>query len=373
MKYIATLLLITFTTTCILPPAFAQDKELPKMSIAVLPFEATGVQHYEAVSLSKRLHSGLVQTGQFRVLEIEKVDDLLHEMGLRQQTGTCTEEECVVQVGNLLGARWMATGSVGLVGKTYTVDVRVIDVESRHVMLSITRDYRGEIDGLLNLMQQIANELATRTEAKLRSGGLELSSEPTGAFVCLNAELKGRTPLLLDDVPIGEYAVSFKLDGYAESKLSVIVEPLKQKALTAMLCKQWLLQVESTPTEAKLYIANKYLGLTPFSRTIPAGNYKLKIQKDNYLTWETVLQLSSDKQVQATLELDRVALKQRYQKQQAPDREIVTIAPTKRHGWWWALGGAALIGGGIAAYVLTQDKDSGSGDVIGTPPEPPGK
>ncbi|MBN2011709.1 hypothetical protein JW960_20435 [candidate division KSB1 bacterium] len=117
------------TLFCYWTPAAAQEDQLPKLTIAVLPFEATGVQPCEAVSLSKRLHSGLVQTGQFRVVEIERVDDLLREMGL-QQTGACTDAECVVQVGNMLGARWMGAGSVGLVGKTYIVDVRVMDVES---------------------------------------------------------------------------------------------------------------------------------------------------------------------------------------------------------------------------------------------------
>ena len=129
---------------------------MPKLTLGVIPFKATGVQTHEAVSLSNRLHSELVKTQQFRVVETESVNEVLNEIGC-QQTGMCTDEECAARVGNMLGAQWMVTGSVGKVGRTYTVDVRMIDVESRQLFFTTSRDCRGLIDVLLNLMDAIAN------------------------------------------------------------------------------------------------------------------------------------------------------------------------------------------------------------------------
>ena len=162
MKFTVVIVLFAFTISSILGfwiPIYGQVKNQRKLTLAVLPFSNAGVREYEAISLSNRLHSELIKTRRFRVVENEKVNDILKEMGF-QQIGACTSEECVVQVGNMLGARLMVTGSVGKVGRTYTVDVRIIDVQTRGVLMAKTGNTRGKIDELLVLMSQIARIFA---------------------------------------------------------------------------------------------------------------------------------------------------------------------------------------------------------------------
>ncbi len=53
----------------------------------------------------------------------------------------------------------MVAGSIGKVGATYSIDVRIIDIQSGRIVESYARDYRGEIDGLLSEMTSIANLL----------------------------------------------------------------------------------------------------------------------------------------------------------------------------------------------------------------------
>ncbi len=136
----------------------AQEKKKSNPTLAVLPFSSAGVKDYEAVSLSNRLHSELVKTKRFQVVEIEKVEALLQEIAFRQSG--IFREEYVAQVGKMLGAQMMVTGSVGKVGNTYTVDVRIINVRNRRVIFAKTSNSTGKIDALLQLMNEIAWELA---------------------------------------------------------------------------------------------------------------------------------------------------------------------------------------------------------------------
>jgi curli biogenesis system outer membrane secretion channel CsgG len=99
-----------------------------------------------------------VKTDVFNVVERGKMDQILKEQGF-QQTG-CTTTECAVEIGKMLNVQQMVTGAIGKIGAMYTIDISMIDVGSGRITQSLTRDYRGEIEGLVGLLQPIANQLA---------------------------------------------------------------------------------------------------------------------------------------------------------------------------------------------------------------------
>ena len=53
--------------------------------------------------------------------------EVLKEQGFQQSC--CTSNECVVEVGQLLGVQQMISGSIGKVGDIFTVSVRIIDIK----------------------------------------------------------------------------------------------------------------------------------------------------------------------------------------------------------------------------------------------------
>ncbi|MBU0711628.1 SUMF1/EgtB/PvdO family nonheme iron enzyme [bacterium] len=116
-------------------------------TLAVLDFEGLGVTEVEAKALTNRLRAILVKTGTYQVVERGKMDAILDEQGF--QLSGCTSEECVVEVGQLLGVQKMLAGSISLVGKTYSVEMRIIDVELGRIDNTSTYDIKGEIDQLL--------------------------------------------------------------------------------------------------------------------------------------------------------------------------------------------------------------------------------
>jgi TolB-like protein len=152
------LVIFIFGTFGFTPNLTAQGKKPVYPTLALLPFSSAGVKEYEAISLSNRLYSELVKTKRFQVVEIEKVEALLKEIAF-QQSGIF-REEYVAQVGQMLGAQMMVTGSVGKVGNTYTVDVRIINVRNRRVIYAKTSNSTGKIEELLQLMNEIAWEIA---------------------------------------------------------------------------------------------------------------------------------------------------------------------------------------------------------------------
>ncbi len=65
-----------------------------------------------------------------------------------QMTG-CTSNDCAVEIGQLLGAQQMLSGSIGKFGTVYTIDMKIIDVETGRVLRTTSYDSEGSINLLL--------------------------------------------------------------------------------------------------------------------------------------------------------------------------------------------------------------------------------
>ena len=144
-----------FWLICLPAILSAQQSE----SLAVLDLEGRGISALEASSLTDRLRSELVKTGAVTVVERGQMNQLLEEQDF-QMTG-CTSDECAVEVGQLLGVSLMVAGSIGKLGNTFLVDVRIIDIQTGAIIETMTRNYRGEIDGLIEQIEELARDIVS--------------------------------------------------------------------------------------------------------------------------------------------------------------------------------------------------------------------
>ena len=128
-----------------------------KSKAAVLDFEGSGITTQEAQVLTQRLGSELVQTQALIMVERNQMSEIMDEQGF-QQTG-CTSAECAAEIGALLGVQKMITGSFGKIGNTYTIEARMFSVESGQTEKTVSKTYKGEVDGLLPQIQIVAWEL----------------------------------------------------------------------------------------------------------------------------------------------------------------------------------------------------------------------
>jgi len=180
-----------------------------KPHIAILNLEGREISENEAATLSDHLRGQLVNLSTFIVLDRGKMEDILREQGF-QQSG-CTLTECAVRVGRVLNVQKIVAGSIGKIGKTYAINISMIDVESSRIERSFNRNDQGEIDGLLEILKDIAQEMAGKKSHKLA-----IYSAPKGAEVLVNNKVIGKTPLSRN-VPTGSsFKIRVKYPGYKD-------------------------------------------------------------------------------------------------------------------------------------------------------------
>ncbi len=123
--------------------------------IAVVEFEGNGISQTEAIALTDRLRNELFRLGVFEVVERGMMETILTEQDF-QLTG-CTSNECLIEVGQLLGARQVVGGRISRVGAMFTVSARVVDVQTGKLLGVSDYDLRGGLEEILtDGMKQVA-------------------------------------------------------------------------------------------------------------------------------------------------------------------------------------------------------------------------
>ncbi len=126
--------------------------------IAVVDFTGNNISEGDCRALTDRLRAELFNTKYFKVIEREMMEEIIKEQGF-QQSG-CSTDECMVEVGKLIGVEKIVGGSISKVGRTYSVSSRIVSVETGKILKGATYDYKGEIDELLTTgMKMVAYEL----------------------------------------------------------------------------------------------------------------------------------------------------------------------------------------------------------------------
>jgi len=134
--------------------------------VAVNDLTPRGVATTEAEILGDRLRMELLGTGAFRVMERGQMDQILKEQSF-QSSGGCDQSECAIEIGKLLAVDRMIVGSVGKIGELFTIQARILDVQTGEIVFSANQDYEGKIEGLLSKsIPELARRLAVAVQPK---------------------------------------------------------------------------------------------------------------------------------------------------------------------------------------------------------------
>ena len=127
--------------------------------IAVMDLSPLGpVPKGDITVLSERFRSQIVQTQKFDVMERNELDALDQELALQLSDGF--DEQAVAEAGKKQGAEFVVLGYIGKLQSTYTVDVRMINCTTGRIDNSYSETYKGDIDGLIVLMEKLAKRMA---------------------------------------------------------------------------------------------------------------------------------------------------------------------------------------------------------------------
>ena len=75
------------------------------------------------------------------------MQEVLKEQGF-QQPG-CTTDECIVEIGRLIGVEKIISGSISKIGNIYSVSSRIVNVETGEIENTAVFDHTGNIGQLL--------------------------------------------------------------------------------------------------------------------------------------------------------------------------------------------------------------------------------
>ena len=138
----------------------ASGKEL----IAVLDLDIIGSSKEQSAVLTNQLRTELLKTGRYTMVDRAQLDRILSEQALQQ--AICTDPQCAVRAGKILGVRKVVTGSVTKVTDTlWQVSVSMTDVETAEVVRQEVVNHVGDFSTLfLSGMASLARKLAATPE-----------------------------------------------------------------------------------------------------------------------------------------------------------------------------------------------------------------
>jgi hypothetical protein len=164
----------------------------------------------------------------------------------------------------------------GLAPGEYTVELRKDGYERAYKTIALLEGQEIEMDLELS---QIA-------------GLLLVTSDPSGSEVVIDSEVKGTTPALITELPLGEYEVKIRAAGLPDRITKV--ELLDRKPVKLEVRHAPRVAVNSYPPGAEILVDGELKGLAPLVlEDIPMGTHLLLAQLDQYDSQEKEIVLVS--------------------------------------------------------------------------------
>jgi len=210
-------------------------------TVAVLPLSGMNIPNQELAIFSERLDAELFSLNGYTFVERELMSEILKEQGF-QQSG-CTTDECAVQIGELLGVKFLITGSLGYLSGLYTITIKMIDVESGEIKVKFSYDCEcSSKDFLLNgiksaVITGFSNEkrVLPSSDKRLKSNYIiRINSRPENARVHIGGKYVGKTPISLADYKNGNYTMMVMLPGYKIHRSRVMVSSKNESILVEL-------------------------------------------------------------------------------------------------------------------------------------------
>jgi TolB-like protein len=135
------------------------------VKLATVPFERAGIDQALAGLVQDTLANKLAESPLLQVTTPRDVTALLGLERQKQLLG-CPEQStnCMAELGGALGVDALVTGSIGRAGKSFQLNVKVIDASGAKALFVYTSDVLSSEDALLAESTKVAQLIAQRFE-----------------------------------------------------------------------------------------------------------------------------------------------------------------------------------------------------------------
>lgn len=140
------------------------------------------------------------------------------------------------------------------------------------------------------------------------TGLVLLQSIPDGAEIEINGAHRGKTPLLLTDLPQGQYRVKATAAGYLSRNIEFEVKDrVPQKVLVALASDSAKLTIRSQPVGATVTVNGLTKGVTPCTLDrLPAGSTEVVLTLDDYMPSKVNVKLQANEEQSLDMTLKAV-------------------------------------------------------------------
>lgn len=196
-----------------------------KKKIAVLEFNSRGIPADVGASLTELVIREVDRSGLFTTISMDDIKAMLQHAEHTISLG-CDDTTCLAEIGGALGVELLLAGSVGRIGQTYVISLRLIDVKRAGILSREEKTVQGQVDDLVEASRMAVKALL-RPLMKKAAGQLELICEEEGAEVYVDDLMIGTTPLGKRQLPGGYHAIKVKKDRFVVFGKDVMIQPEK--------------------------------------------------------------------------------------------------------------------------------------------------
>ncbi len=153
-------LMVSFA--CLFAFGLADALYAQKIRVAVTQLKAKkGIDKDYAELMTDVIRTELFESGKFEVMNREDMVAVLGELKF-QESGACNSTECAVEMGNALGVEKMVAGSVGKMGKTFVINIKLIDIQQMKNEQLLSEYHKGSEDDLPDTLAKLISRMAKK-------------------------------------------------------------------------------------------------------------------------------------------------------------------------------------------------------------------
>ena len=111
---------------------------------------------------------------------------------------------------------------------------------------------------------------------------LELTSTPSNATVALDGKYVGETPLILNNILVGNHTVTVTKQGFSKVEKTIELKEEIENNISVVLPNTKEVSINSNPTGADVYIDGVYKGVTPLKTILSYGEHTIRFDREGY-------------------------------------------------------------------------------------------
>jgi len=182
------------------------------LKIAVWRFDALGIDGELVARLETLFRMELARLSKVPLPTRRDID---RSITADQQTRCTGEEKCLAAIGKKLGVDVVITGTVGAMGTSYVLNIKVVDVATGKSQKMQSDPLRGSPDDLIEGVRVAAYKLLAPGQLHC---AVQIQSDIIGADVALDEHEIGKTPLanqgVIGKLALGKHKLRVQAKGY---------------------------------------------------------------------------------------------------------------------------------------------------------------